>query len=320
MLTEQEKSEYQTLTQEVGWRVLQELSFFEVSGADATSFLQGMVSNDVQRLKGGEGCYATCLTSTGKMLSDVTIYKLEDRFWLSLLQENQKKILDHLDHYLFTEDVSLKAIEKKTLVSVQGPASRKMLTQHLKNPLPEIPHAHGVFPWGEMSLKVFQESRVGSEGFDCLLSEEDTPSFISKFSIPEVGERAFETVRIESGIPRYPVDMNEETIPLEVGLEHAISYEKGCYIGQEVIARIKYLGHTNRTLMGLLLSEPAHEGETLFLEGKAVGRITSSTFSPKRSTYIALALIRREQAKEGVQLLLEHSKGKQTATVCPLPF
>lgn len=324
MLSKKSELEYRAVREATGWFKLDAESTFEMSGKDAVSFLQGMVSNDVKSLKDGEGCYAACLTPTGKMLSDLRIYGLSNRLLILLPKKEKTKILSHLDQFIFTEEVLFKDLEQETeLFSLQGPISEKHLSD-LGGKAPECElHRHGTFQAGGISIHAFAATHTGEKGFDLLVSKKDVPRFMEMLQASsqwEIGEATQEILRIEAGIPRYGIDMDESTLPLEAGLERAISYNKGCYVGQEVIARIKYIGHTNRILVGLTLTGPSSKGDKILHQEETVGTVTSPCYSPKVESFIALAMVRREMAKKELPLTVQTGEGPSKAIVSPLPF
>jgi len=328
MLTGEDYLAYKAVREGVGWYRMTSESAFEMSGKDAVSFLQGMVSNDIKSLKEGTGCYAACLTPTGKMLSDLRIYVLADRLLVILSRKEKGKILEHLDKFIFTEEVLFKDLESEMeLFSFQGPLSQKLLRDFVEEPLAWGLYQHRVFKREGISFRIFGATHTGEEGFDILVSKKESLRLSEliqekgrSYGILEINAEVLEVLRIEASLPLYGIDMDESTIPLEAGLETAVSFTKGCYIGQEVIARIKYIGHTNRTLAGLKLSGAVSKGDQVVHDGREVGSITSSCYSPARQTYIALAMIRRDIAKKDTVLTVKTERGFQQAVLTPLPF
>ncbi len=320
-------SEYQAVRERAGWFRLANETALEISGKDALSFMQGMVTNNVLSLKEGEGCYAACLTNVGKMVSDLRIFRLKERLLVLLPKSQKGKILEHLDRFLFIEEVNLKDLENQTeLLSVQGPLSGKVLSDLGAGSFSFSPHRHFSFEAEDFSIEAVGATHTGERGFDLVVSRKETSRLIERLKalegsgILEIHSETVEVLRIEAALPAYGAEMSEETIPLEVGLEKAISYEKGCYIGQEVIARIKYLGHMNRVLAGLTLSQPASPRDPIFEGDKEIGRVTSVCGSPALGKPIALAVIRREAAKEGKRFTVKTAGRSYSAQITPLPF
>jgi folate-binding protein YgfZ len=267
-------------------------------GAEAAGFLQGQVTNDVEALEPGRGCYALLLTHKGKVRMDMRILRGADWLWIDCA----KGALPVLDHMLRTygigrdirpEDVT----DSRTLTSVIGPGARAALGV-------ELPDEEHAFVETGDSLYVATDL-----GVDVIAR---TPP-----GLEPVSEEAAEIIRIESGRPRFGLDFGSETIPEEAGLnERAVSFTKGCYVGQETVARLHYKGKPNRHLRGLSLSDPAERGEELRLGDRVVGTLGSTAVSPVHGP-IALALVRRE-AEPGDTLAV--GAGATSAQVVELPF
>lgn len=321
-------SEYDAIRRRVGWCRLRAESPFEISGKDAVSFLHGMVSNDVKSLKEGGGCYATCLTATGKMISDLRIFALPDRLWILLPSLQKGKVLEYLENFVFIEEVSFKDLEEEIdIFSLQGPSSERFLADLIGETFAWEAHRHGAFEIEGILSRILCATHTGERGFDILISRKESGHFCEVLlkkrgphPIHELHEEALEILRIEAALPRYGVDMDDSTIPLEVGLNQAISFTKGCYVGQEVIARIHHIGHVNRHWVGLKLSGPTSRGGAVIFDGNEVGKVTSTCYSPFLNSYVALALIRRDMAEVGKPLEVKGPKNIQSAIIVPLPF
>ena len=328
MLSEKVALEYQTVRQGVGWYRLDSEATFELSGKDGVSFLHGMVSNDIKSLKEGSGCYAACLTPTGKVLSDLRVCSLPDRLLILLPNKEKRKILEHLDKFIFMEEVVVKDLEGKTdILSVQGPLSPKLMADVADDPLPFSLYHHRDVQAKGIASQIIRATHTGEEGFDVLVPLVEFSRFCTlleergrPYGLREIGEEAREVLRIEAAIPRYGMEMDESTILLEAGLEEAVSFTKGCYTGQEVIAKIKNIGHVNRLLAGLTFPVPAAGGNKIFHNDQEAGYVTSSCYSPAMQSDVALAMVRREVAKPKTPLTIKPPEGIQPATVVPLPF
>ncbi len=312
-----------------------------LTGADRARFLHGQVTNDVNRLRAGEGCYAAITTAKGKMESDVNIYALQDELLLDFEPGLTQKISQRLEKFIVSDDVQIVDVAPLYgLLSVQGPKAG------------DVVKALGVFP--ELPAKEFQSVKIsdsmlgeiylmnrtrepGTAGvsparFDLFVPTDSLGAVADKLiaAAKSLGGRAcgwdaLEIARIESGVPRFSADMDESNIPLECGIEaRAVSYKKGCYIGQEVINRIHSIGHVNRELHGLRLADdlkrlPA-KGDKLFHDGKEVGYITSSVKSPTLNANLALGYVRREANAPGTELVWRTAADESKALVAELPF
>jgi folate-binding protein YgfZ len=319
-----------------------------LTGADRVRFLHGQVTNDVKKLRTGEGCYAALVTAKGKMQSDMFVYCLPDELLLDFEPGLAKTVTERLEKYIVADDVHLVDVgQLYGLLSVQGPKAEIVVraiglfgvppsggTDRVNAELPTklltLVHTSDA-TLGEMYL-VNNRRFGGSAGFDLFVPINSLHAVADKLiaAVKEVGGcacgwTAFETARVEAGVPRFGADMDETNIPLECGIEaRAISYNKGCYIGQEVINRIHSIGHVNRQLCGLRLADdlktlPAW-GEKLLKDDKEVGYITSVVFSPTLEANIALGYVRREMGESGSKLELSVESVKTNATVVRLPF
>ena len=314
-----------------------------LTGADRARFLHGQVTNDVNRLRAGDGCYAAITTAKGKMESDLNIYALPDELLLDFEPGLTQKITQRLEKFIVSDDVQVVDVAPLYgLLSVQGPKAA------------EAVKALGIF--SELPAKEFQSVKISdstlgeiylmqqsrapgsasvppaSFGFDLFVPTDSLGAVADKLiaAAKSLGGRvcgwdAFEIARIEAGIPRFGADMDESNIPLECGIEsRAVSYQKGCYIGQEVINRIHSIGHVNKELRGLRLAEdlkslPA-KGDKLFHDGKEVGYITSAVNSPALNSNIALGYVRREVNASGTELVWRSATGEVMAVVSEIPF
>jgi tRNA-modifying protein YgfZ len=245
-----------------------------LTGADVADFLQGQVSNDVEALVPGSGCYATLLTAKGKIRCDMRILRGDD--WFLLDSEPQAlPVLEHMVRvYSIGRDVHARRDERE-LWSIIGPAARAALD----NPPGAAEHSHTD---GELGLYVATDNGVDVFG--------------GRPDLPEMTGETAEILRIEAGRPRLGFELGDDVIPQEAGInERAISFTKGCYVGQETVARLFYKGKPNRHLRGLRLSEPTERGALIRGADRDLGRISSTCVSPAFGP-IALALVRREAA------------------------
>lgn len=293
-------------------------------GADRVKFLHGQVTNDVQRLRIGEGCYAALVNAKGKMHSDLNLYRLADELLLDFEMGYTTAVTQRLEKYIITDDVQvLDAAPHYGLFSILGPRAAEAITQlGLPWELPAKPlgfSAHQDATLGQLYLM-----RRASSGFDLFIPTASLGAVFDKLvaAAKSLGGRAcgwhaLETARIEAGLPRFGQDMDETNLPPEAGIEsRAISYSKGCYIGQEVIARIRTYGQVAKTLRLLRLSAdltplPAR-GDPLVADGKEVGHLTSVI--PGH----ALGYVRKEHNAPGTQLTLRTAAGDCLVTVAEL--
>lgn len=306
-----------------------------LTGSDRQRFLHGQVTNDVHRLKVGEGCYAALITAKGKMVSDLNLYVLQEEILIDFEPGLAEKVAQRLEKYIIADDVQVvDASPHYGLLSVLGPkAGEAMRAIRFEIELPSKPMTFGAVQdasFGEIYL--VNQPRLGTPGFDLFVPAESMGALMEKLrtAAQSVGGRACgwlaqEMARVEAGIPRFGVDMDESNLPPEAGLEaRAISYTKGCYIGQEVIARIRTYGQVAKSLRRLRLADdlpqlPA-KGDKLFKDGKEVGYITSATRPPTLNGNIALGYVRKEVKQLGTELNLNVSGEGALARVVGEPF
>ncbi|MEO6182068.1 MAG: aminomethyltransferase family protein [Verrucomicrobiota bacterium] len=304
-------------------------------GADRQSFLNGQVTNNVKDLKSGQGCYAALITAKGKMQADLNIYNLENEILLDFEPGLSETVKQRLEKYIIADDVQIVEVTPHYgLLSVQGPKTPAVVNSlQLGFVLPEKPmHFSSVKHETLGEIYLINHPRAGTVGFDLFVPTNSLGAIADKLiaAAKQIGGRAcgwnaLETARIEAGIPRFGADMDETNLPPEAGLDsRAVSYTKGCYIGQEVIARIRTYGQVAKALRGLRLADDLKilpkKGDKLFLGEKDIGYITNAIYSPNFKTNIALGYVRREGNKIGTELRLRNQDGESAVKVVELPF
>jgi folate-binding protein YgfZ len=325
-----------------------------LAGKDRASFLHGLVTNDVKQLTPGTGCAAAFLTPKGKLLADCAVLCEEDRLEIDCEPELAKKIEDLLRKYLVFNEVEIGNLTSETAVfhlrhSAVGDAVedllRKVMRREPDGAWPRPAHSHATakvqlpnsLPFEERTtnpeasqpagddigvpVRVVRENRTGAAGYDVRcpssLSEEIQKAFLLA-GARQASHADLETLRIEAGIPRWGFELTEAVLPDEAGLRERgfISDVKGCYIGQETVARIKTYGHVNRSLVRLLLEGGAPPpGSEILFEGRPAGAVTSAARASGSGPTIALGYVRREVAAPGTRLLVRTGEGDRPATV-----
>ncbi len=328
-------AEYAALRKTAGVLDLSFRSRLCLTGADRIRFLHGQVTNDVKKLRIGEGCYAALVTAKGKMESDLNLFNLADELLLDFEPGLSATISARLEKFIVSDDVQIgDAAPHYGLLTVQGPQAQAVVRS--LEIFPELPATALGFTktthnrLGEIYL--MHHARLGSSGLDLFVPTPSLGAVADKLIAAAktvggraCGWRAFEIARIEAGIPRYGADMDETNLPLEAGLEsRAVSYSKGCYIGQEVLNRIHSIGQVTKELRGLRLADDLTalplKGDKLFHAGKEVGYITSAVKSPILGANLALGYVRREANQTGTVLTARSGGGESSLTVVPLPF
>ena len=294
-----------------------------LTGEDRASFLHGMVTQDVKGLAPGATAYTTLVTVKGAMVADGRLVRREDDLLLDVEPGAGARVREFLDKYLISEDAELHdATAELALLRLLGPHASELLGRVLgESAAPLAPHTTRSVTLAGTPVLLLGAQGHGLPQVDLLVPRaalEAVWTALTGAGAKPLGFEALELLRVEAGVPRFGQDLVETTIPLEANLAHAISYNKGCYIGQEVIARATFRGHMNRTLAGLLLGDAeAPKGTELLREGKKVGYLTSVVRSPRLGQWVALGYVRRE-VEPGTALQL--GEGPATATVHPLPF
>jgi folate-binding protein YgfZ len=283
-----------------------------LTGADRRAYLQGLLTNDVEALTPGTGCYAAMLNAQGRMLTDMHVFELGHEVLLTLPASVTPSIREHLDRFIFAEDVQvLDVSESRAQLGVYGPRALDLMTR-------------AGFAAGP-DLAVFASDDAGVDGYDVFVDRASAArvreALVKAGAVP-VAAADVETVRVERGRPRWGADMDSETIPLEAGLEdRAISRTKGCYVGQEVIVRVidRGRGRVARRLVGLTFDPSADvpaPGAHVTSSDREVGLVTSGVWSPALARPIALGYVHRDFVEPGTKV----SVSGASAVVAELPF
>jgi glycine cleavage system T protein len=302
-----------------------------LSGKEHIRFLHGMLTNDINRLEVGKGLYATLLTPKGRMLSDMRVYRESESVLLDLEPGLNERVGELLIRFRLSYKADIEDVtEGLALLFIHGPNSRGVLERAFNESI-LLPNEYdfSVVEVNGFRVVVARVNRTGEEGYDVFVPSDGVKTVWRSvieggkgFQIRPVGLDAMETLRIEAGIPRYGVDMDEDTIPLEAGLWHAVSFEKGCYVGQEVIARIRWRGHVNWHLVGFEIEGEGlpESGDRVFHGEREIGHITSSALSPTLKRVIALGYIRREFMEPGTGVIIKTNDKSRSAEVVRMPF
>jgi folate-binding protein YgfZ len=316
-----------------------------VSGQDRAAYLQGLLTNDIQALVPGTGCYAAWLTPQGRMLTDVHLFESGDMILLDVPASELPATMQRLDQFLFSEDVQFADLSQTlTAVWIHGPAASSMLERVLSGAAGVHAHeafeprieAGGLHTWPEYRnaralfagapVVAARVSQLGVPGF-CVYIEparaRDLELALVAEGAVEAERAAIDAARIEAGYPLFGVDMTSDTIPLEAGIEgRAISLTKGCYVGQEVIIRVLHRGHGRvaRKLVALRVEGglPA-AGARIFGGDKDIGAITSAAHSP-RFGWIALGYVHRDFVSHGTSVTVDTTSGRASAVVSDSPL
>jgi folate-binding protein YgfZ len=272
-------SGYDALRTHAAWIDLAGHGLIFATGEDRARLLHAMSTNHVARLTPGAGCYAFFLNAQGHILADAHILALPDRLLLDTEPETRAKLLQHINRYIIADDVTLEDVSGQfAVIGIEGPESAAAMAQ-LGAPVPEQEYAHAEWAGGWVA----RISSTGAPGFRLYVPVARRAEIAAH--LPPAGAEDARIVRLEHGKPRYGEDISESSLPQETQQMQAVSFNKGCYLGQEIIERIRARGHVNRLLQRLEYAQ----GET------PAGEITSSAFSPAAGKMVALAYVRARQ-------------------------
>ena len=329
-LSSQENHRY--LREKAGYFFLKDLCLISAEGSDLFSYLQTQTTNDVNELKPGQGQNNAIVDRKARVISTFSLHRTGEESAVILVETQQKEnLLDHLNSFLFREDVTL-TLSNHFVLALQGPKSQEIIKNFTRSDdsIPEKPNDICRFTFEGLPALAIAKSLTGEEG--CVLvfqTESENPitkkllEFEQQNLLTHIGPHAQEVFRIESGIPSYGKDINDKNILPETGLEHSsVSYNKGCYIGQEVIARIKTYGAPNFALMGLIIEGdtlPLHDDE-IKLNSKKLGVIKSSIFSYSLQKNISLAYIQKDHRSPDINLDVTIDNKPYKVRTCLLPF
>jgi len=292
-----------------------------VTGPDRLSFLDGLLTNDLKPLHAGQGVYAATLDHKGRVHGDLVAYELGDSYLLAVEPDATEPVLAHLKKLLVSDDVTLEDVSTEfAILGLYGPRSGGIAAK-IAGVVPAHAFDHAEVEKDGLAIRIARSLAFGGEGYELWVPSARTANLwreILAASATPFGRSAAEALRIEAGRPKYPEDMNEDTLAVEARLEDAISATKGCYIGQEVVSRATNIGHVNRHLVGLDIDTDAPpKARTPVMAGaKDVGFVTSAARSAWLSKTLALGYVRREFAAAGTSLAVEG----QPARVAGLPF
>jgi folate-binding protein YgfZ len=301
-----------------------------VSGRDRAAYLQGLLTNDIAALGAGAGCYAAYLTAQGRLIADLHVYELGDVLLLVVPGSVKNTVLAKLDQFIFSEDVALGDVTATFgQLAAVGPQAAALVARTLDGLAVDdlsamAPHANARASWRNDPVIVARVTDTGEPGFDLFIGRERLDGLRDALrggGAVDVDEAAADTLRIEAGVPLFHRDMDAETIPLEAGLEAtAISFTKGCYVGQEVVIRVLHRGHGRvaRKLVGLTLDGAQVPGAAAAIQaaGRDVGQVTSAAWSPSLDRAIALGYVQRAFVEPGTVVTVAGTPARVTA----LPF
>lgn len=312
--------EYEALRS--NWGVVEQprIQLLSVSGEDRRRFLQGMVTCDVEVLEPGQGAYGFFTDAKGHILSDGVVRSFADRLWLELPEATLTAIKAHLEHHIVADRVEVHRSADTRALTIAGRRSGEHLAA-----LTGEEHLAGAPRWSHQAVEMLgvgalraAEHRMGIEAFTLWAGAEPLATLRARLSDLEqlaapraVSWAAAEIVRVEGRVPLFGRDFGPENLPQETGVEEAVSYDKGCYLGQEVVARLHYRGRVSRQIRPLRFAGESLPplGARLSYDGREAGRVTSAVRSPSSGALLGLGMVKRHAAEPGSQLECENARG-----------
>ena len=287
-----------------------------VGGSEAVMFLNGLITNDMKTLAENRWMPAAFPTVQGRLIGAVRVMRTGDSFLIDTDRGSHEAVFKSISRFTLAGDFKVTDLTDETaLMSLQGQRAVE-ITENVFG-LSDLPRDGVVeIEWRDTSVTIIRATHTGEDGFDFVIDSARGAEFrqaLIDAGAEPVDEETFEVLRVEAGIPVYGRDMDESNVVIETNLDDAVSYTKGCYVGQEIIVRIKHRGHVAKKLTGLLFDQEVDPGAVLkTTDGKEAGRVTSAVFSPKLKKTIALGYVRYEYLAPGTIL--------SNATVTELPF
>lgn len=296
---------YEALRNRAAWLDLSARGKIKLTGEDRARLLHAMTTNHIQQLTPGTGCYAFFLNDKGRVLADANILCRPDYFLLDVEPETRQPLYQHLDRFIIADDVTLEdATDAVATIAVEGPQAAALL-ERAGAPIPE-----GEYSSAEWNGSVVARLNcTGSPGFFIFVPVSEKAALVS--SLEAAGAEPADTeaarvVRLEHGKPRYSEDISDRFLAQEANQPQALHFSKGCYLGQEIVERVRSRGQIHRVLMPLVLdtSEPPAPGAKLQIDAASVAEITSAAYSPGLGKVVALAYVRTEHARPHQQMML----------------
>ena len=275
-------------------------SRLELMGPDRERFFGGMVTAAIEGLEPGTGRFGFVTDVRGRILASAAVLALEDRLWLEIPKGRGRTIIEHLEKYIVTDQIEILPLGNMASVKIAGPRSAEALADLGASAAAELdePWSHTQVELLDYQARLVREGHGGVPAFSLWQSSAIAPLMaddLAEAGLQRVGREATEALRIEHGHPLWGVDYDDANLPQETGIEDAVDYEKGCYLGQEIVARIHYRGQPARRMCRLVF-EPGHTpaaGTEIEFDGRTAGTVTSVSRSPRDETAIGLALLPR---------------------------
>jgi len=291
---------YRALRHRAAWMDVAGRGRIVARGRDRARLLHNLTSNEVKKMRPGEGCYAFLLNPQGRIQADLWLFCFEEHFLIDTEPELREKVQRHIQRYIIADKVELEDIAAATgAIAIEGPGAARTLAA-LGAPAPVTDYAHA--PWGDLTVAAV--SLTGQPGFRIYGGADQIREFTSRLSgagAEAATDEDARQARIENGRPRYGEDIRELSLPQETGQMHAVSFNKGCYLGQEIVERIRAMGHVNKRLVRIEIeaAEAPAPGSKLTSGGSEAGEVTSAVYSEEFGRAMGMAYVRTPHADAG---------------------
>jgi folate-binding protein YgfZ len=309
---------YDALRRSAAWFDLGARGEIFATGEDRARLLHNITTNHIQQLQPGQGCYAFLLNVQGRIQADLNVLVFADHIQLDTEPEAGGRVFRHIDHYVIADDVTLEdATAQFAVLAVEGPQAAQALAA-AGIPAPAAPYSH----LEARALVVARITATGAPGFRLFVpaaAKEETIALLEGAGIPAAGAEAARTVRLEHFKPRFGEDIPDTALPHETQQLYAVHFNKGCYLGQEIVERVRSRGMVHRLLAGLVIdgNQPPAAGAPVLAAGAEAGKITSAAFSPALDRVVALAYLRREHAQPDSTLECEGRRAEVRPPYAP---
>jgi folate-binding protein YgfZ len=299
-----------------------------VSGSEAVMFLNGLITNDMKTLAVNSWMAAAFANVQGRLLAAVRIAHRKDGFLIDTESATRETVVTLLERFTLAGDFRLQDLTDETVMfSVQGRSASEIVSRVFGEEAARVERQQIVnAQFDDATVTVIRATHTAEDGFDLFIDTNDSSKLsdglTSAGALP-ISNDTFETLRIEAGEPLYGIDMDETNVVTETNLDDAVSFTKGCYLGQEIIVRIKHRGHVAKKLSGVVLGDSTpvpRNSKIISSDGKEIGRVTSSTFSPRLDRAIALGYLKYDYLAAGTEVKVAAPESETSATVAELPF
>lgn len=299
-----------------------------ISGSEAVMFLNGLITNDIKTLAANSWMPAAFANVQGRLLAAVRIAHREDGFLIDTENSMRETVITLLDRFTLAGDFHLQDLTDNTsMFSVQGRGAPEIISRVFGAEAANV-ERHKIVnaQLGDTTVNVMRATHTAEDGFDLFIDAHNSSKVRDAFTVAgaaPVSDETLETLRIEAGVPLYGIDMDENNVVTETNLDDAVSFTKGCYLGQEIIVRIKHRGHVAKKLTGVVLADSTpvpRNSKIISSDGKEIGRVTSSAFSPRLDRAIALGYLKYDYLAAGTEVKVVTPESEASATVAELPF